>query len=46
MLNYTGKASEVGETGNGYYTASFAAVTIFQDTFMIRPPKLGLGVQN
>jgi len=42
MLNYAGEASEVG---NGY-TASFAAATIFQDTPMIRPPKLGLGAQN
>jgi len=41
MLNYAGEA---GEAGNGY-TASFAAAAIFQDTAMIRPPKLGLGAQ-
>ena len=30
MLNYAGKAGEVGEAGNGY-TDSFVAVAIFQD---------------
>jgi len=42
LLNYAGEADEAG---NGY-TASFLAAAIFQDTPMIRPPKLRLWVQN
>jgi len=36
MLNYAGETGKAGEAGNGY-SASFAAMAIFQDTPMIRP---------